>query len=338
MSPGAEEILVIGVDGGGTSTRAALVNGAGTILGTGTAGASNIQAMGREATERNISSAVEAAWSSAQRSPQQVAAIALGMAGVVSEIDRATITRIAEKLLPGAAIAVDHDLRSALHGGLVGNPGVVLIVGTGSSCYGRNAAGATWRSGGWGYLVDDVGSGYWLGLHGLAAVARAIDGRGGATILHDRLFMIRSLANANDLSHLIHSVLTRSDVAALAPLVLECAFTGDQVAREIVWRGADELALMAATVVEHLGLRNMPTDIVASGGLIENDPRYRALIAERIALRVPQATLIPPILPAVLGSALIALEIAGIAPEAPLIARLRDHAAGTGVQPMAAHP
>ncbi len=135
--------LVIGVDGGGTRTRAALVTESGQILGLGTAGPSNYDDVGVAVAQSNIGLAVQRAWQQAGLSSRQGDAAFLGMAGVVSSADRATIYRMAAELAlaPTPRIHVDHDIRIALAGGLAGQPGIALIVGTGSSCYGRRADG-----------------------------------------------------------------------------------------------------------------------------------------------------------------------------------------------------
>jgi N-acetylglucosamine kinase-like BadF-type ATPase len=107
------------------------------------------------------------------------------MAGVVSPTDRAIMANIAQSLTlaPADRVGVDHDCRIALAGGLSGRPGMVQIAGTGSSTFGVNASGESWRAGGWGQLISDEGSGYWLGVQAMQTAVRAFDGRLPPTLL-----------------------------------------------------------------------------------------------------------------------------------------------------------
>jgi N-acetylglucosamine kinase-like BadF-type ATPase len=135
--------LVLGIDGGGTKTLASICDTQGHVLGMGTAGPSNIDDVGLEIASQNIAQAVSAARAQAKLEPQIFDAAFLGLAGIVSEPDREVVRGIARKLelATYAQTGVDHDCRIALAGGLAGRPGVVLIVGTGSSCFGVNAVG-----------------------------------------------------------------------------------------------------------------------------------------------------------------------------------------------------
>jgi N-acetylglucosamine kinase-like BadF-type ATPase len=151
-------------------------------------------------------------------------------------------------------IGVDHDIRIALAGGLAGRPGIALIAGTGSSCYGRNATGDTWQAGGWGSILDDGGGGYWLGVRAIGAAIRASDGRGPATALHSVVLHQLGVANLREIVSLLHQgTLARHEVARLSEGVMQCSENGDMAAREILERGAHELALMVRAVSQRCG-------------------------------------------------------------------------------------
>jgi N-acetylglucosamine kinase-like BadF-type ATPase len=304
--------VVIGIDGGGSSTRAALADSSGTVLGMGESGASNYQAVGIEGASESIRQAVEQAWRQSGMEPRRAAAAFLGMAGVVSETDRNVIGGIASALdlAPADRIGIDHDLRTALAGGLGGRQGIVLIVGTGSSCYGRRDDGVSWRAGGWGHLLDDVGSGYWLGLQGLIAVARAIDGRGGATSLTESLLATLKITDVQELLRTVHSVLTRAEIAALAPQVVQAADNGDHVAFEILRLGTEELARMVQAVAQQLGWISDSVECAIVGGLTGSDA-YLAEIVSTIGKRAPNVQVVEPMLPPVLGGVVLGMEMLG---------------------------
>ncbi len=304
--------LVLGIDGGGTHTRAALLDDAGRVLGIGNAGASNYQSVGIENARENIRAAVAGAYRTAGLAQRPAAAAFLGMAGVASPADRAAIEAIACQLDLAATLGIDHDIRTALVGGLAGEEGIALIAGTGSSCYGRKRDGQWWRSGGWGGLLDDGGSGYWLGLQGLVAITRAADARAEPTMLSVLLMRALGLEDINDILRVIeHKRHSRMEIAALAPLVLHAWNDGDRSATAIVERGADELGLMATAVAAQLGWKDRPHAIVTIGGLFA-DNRYRECVGLAITSHLPHASVIEPMMPPSIGAGILALELAGV--------------------------
>ena len=110
-------------------------------------------------------------------------AICLGIAGVDRPDDAAIVRAIMKRIGYKARVLVVNDALVALESGAPGQPGIVIISGTGSISYGRNAEGMAARSGGWGYVLGDEGSGYWMGRLALRAIVREADGRGHPTTL-----------------------------------------------------------------------------------------------------------------------------------------------------------
>jgi N-acetylglucosamine kinase-like BadF-type ATPase len=242
----------------------------------------------------------------------------------VSEQDRETIRTMARAidLAPVRNIEVDHDLRIALAGGLAGNEGLVLIVGTGSSCYGRRANGKHHRTG-WGYLLDDLGSGYFLGLQAMIAVIRAADGRGIPTTLSARIRQELKYSHIDEIMRILYHDSRRvTNVAALAPIVLAEAKDRDEAAMSIIERGAEELSLMVATVAKKLDFAP-DAPLVIVGGVAEQSAFYRTKIESAIVQRIPQCRIQPPQLPPILGAVLLALEGSGHGREA-VIAKLKE--------------
>lgn len=308
--------IVIGIDGGGTRLRAALVSIEGELLGIGEAGSGNYHDVGADEVRHNIDTAIKRAWSRAQQSPVQAQAIFLGLGSIVTQEDQEMIRKIVRELsiVPESAIGVDHDLRVALMGGLAGEAGIVLIAGTGSSCYGRDKEGNSWQAGGWGPILDDPGSSYWLGRQAMVAAVRDYDGRGESTCLRTRVLEELGLSA---LHHILRRVelegMKRTEIAALAHLVTQSAAAGDDVACGILKRGAEELAAMVAAVATHLGyllsLSRIP--VVVTGGLTNAGEVFMGPLSNGLSRRLPQAILTDPKLPPVLGAALLAIELAG---------------------------
>ena len=323
------EQLVIGIDGGGTRLRAAISTTAGELIGIGGAGSGNYHDVGADIVRSNVELAISRAWTAASTLPRQADAIFLGLGSIVTGEDRATICRIVRdlSLVPVDNIGVDHDLRVALMGGLAGEAGAVLIAGTGSACYGRDARGRSWQAGGWGHVLDDPGSSFWLGRQAMIAAVRDHDGRGEATRLQSR---VMEALQISDMRQILRRVelqgMTRSEIAALAPVVTESAADGDSVALALVERGVEELATMAATVAEKLEFcRTMPrVPIVVTGGLTNAGSIFMAPLTNAIRRRIPSADVTRPVLPPVLGAVLLAIEALGVSICADTVSRLAE--------------
>lgn len=318
--------FVLGIDGGGTSTRAALVGFDGRLLAVGQSGTSNYDDVGVEVAQRNIDLAVAAAASQAGVNRKECAAVFLGMAGVTSDADREHIRQIARNLAlaPEPCIGVDHDCRAALAGGLEGRPGIVQIAGTGTSCYGRNAAGESWMAGGRGHLVADEGSGYWLGVQAMRVTVMEYDGRLPMSPLHDRVLAALGIHSVEDILHRLHVMgMSRAEIAALAPLVLEAAAAGEPAAVELLERGAAEMAACVAAVARKLGFAGRPFEVCLVGGLTQAGEVVTGRLQRAILRLAPEADVKPASLPPALGAALLALEMAGQPADARMVAQLR---------------
>lgn len=324
---------VLGIDGGGTGTRAAILDQEGGICGVGTGGPSNYSDVGVAATRENLLQAVTEARRKASLPAEPFAAAFLGLGGVASHTDREVIRGLAQdlRLAPEGRVGVDHDIRIALAGGLSGRPGIVLIAGTGSSCYGRNAAGESWRSGGWGPLVADEGSAYWLGVEAIKAAVRAFDGRAPSTILLPRVQTALALPTMDDLLHRLYVTgMSRKEIASLAPLVIEAASQGDSTAVALIRRGCGELADCVLAVAQKLGLAERRCELALTGGTFRAGEMVIAPLREAVTDRMPLCIVGLAECPPVIGACLLALELVGVRLEAERMASLRGRAQALG--------
>jgi N-acetylglucosamine kinase-like BadF-type ATPase len=306
--------LFLGIDGGGTKTLAAIVAADGTLLGTGLDGPSNYNAADRKTVRRNIEAAVDNARRQAGLAHAPFTGAFLGLAGLVSSYDRAVGQDIAValNLAPTEAIGVDHDCRIALAGGLSGRPGIVLIAGTGSSVFGVNEHGDSWRSGGWGRLMSDEGSSYWLGVEALRAAVSAFDGRAEPTALVELVLGHFGIAEMNDVMHHVYVPgLTKTEVAALAPLVIGATRDGDAKALDIITRGMTDLADCVVAVALKLGLGDRHLEMVAVGGLLHAGEIVEAPLHQAVAARLPDLRWVAPEMPPVAGACLLAMQNCG---------------------------
>jgi N-acetylglucosamine kinase-like BadF-type ATPase len=302
---------VLGVDGGGTKTHVVILDEEGRLLAEGTSGPSNYDDVGEDIARENIGRAVDAARASANLPTDPFEAVFFGMAGVVSAQDRQVIHNIAEvlDLAPTDAIAVDHDCRIALAGGLSGRPGIVQIAGTGSSTFGMNAAGEGWRSGGWGHLLADEGSGCWLGIQAMIGAVRSYDGRLPHTPLQERVLSALGLEEMNEIMHKLYvEQLPRSEMARLAPLVIETAREGDPHAQSLLERGCDEMADCVLAVARHLHMDKGPSELALVGGIFQAGEIVLQPMRTAVRARLPHCQVLLAELPPVLGAGILALE------------------------------
>lgn len=262
----------LGIDAGGTRTRAALVDAQGTVLGVGSDECSLPRAVGVERGGSSLGRAVEAAWHDANCAPSPLSGVGAGFAGAGDEAARAEIHAFltsALTLAPGADVRVEHDLSVAYRGAFGEGAGVVIVAGTGSAAFAVDRAGNEVRAGGFGPYADDAGSGFDLGRSALSAALRALDGRVQRTRLVDVCRRGLSVANESELVAVLRrGVLMRSSVAALAPGILGLAREGDVVARQLVERAASELTLAATTVAKRAA-RSAPR-VACVGGLFRD--------------------------------------------------------------------
>ncbi len=311
---GRRVAFYLGVDGGGTRTRAVLVSGEGRIRGTGEAGPSNYHNVGLEVAGRQLKQAVDAAWAAAGLDPRPAAAAFLGCAGVRSSADAAHMVSVAEglALAPPGAVRVENDLHNALAGGLAGRPGIALIAGTGSNCLGRDSTGATFMCGGWGWLLDDEGAAMGLALGGLRAAARSADGRGPSTPLQASALALLGLSEVDELlARLYAEKWTVDEIAAFAPVVTRHAAAGDPTARGLLERGAAALGNLVAGVARKLDFPGGP-EVVLLGGCVRSGPPYQPMVEAAVRTACPAARLVEPAHPPLTGAAINVLRYAGI--------------------------
>jgi len=172
----------------------------------------------------------------------------LGMSG--GPDDKAAL--LAE-LIDAERLVVTHDAKIAWAGATEGEPGVVVIAGTGSIAYGENAHGETARAGGWGYIFGDEGGAFDIARQALRATLREYEGWGPRTALTPALMEITRAADANDALHRLYTAeWPRQRVAELAMTVDRIASEGDPVATDILRNAAQQLALLAASVRRRL--------------------------------------------------------------------------------------
>lgn len=306
----------LGIDGGGTKTRAMLVNADGLVIGEGESGPANYHNVGLPDAMAHMQQATARAWQASGIPVRMPDRAFLGCAGIKSAVDIARFTSAAETagIAPTGEIIVANDLHNALTGGLAGRPGIALIAGTGTNCLGRDSSGKHFMCGGWGWLLDDEGGGFGLALAAMRASARGADGRSPGTRLLPALLAFLGLSEPNELlARLYVEKWTPDELAAFAPVVIRLAQEGDAPARQILHQGALSLAELVAEAARALDFPDGP-EVVLLGGCARSGAPYQELIEAAIHAACPDARIMPPAFSPTHGAALNALHAGGIQP------------------------
>lgn len=307
-------MIVLGVEGGGSHTHAMVADSSGEPLGVATTrDPSNWEDVGIEAAGGAIKSCVRSALDSADRPPGDVAASVFNLAGVDFPVDTLLLGGIPEALGLGGPVQIANDAFAALRAGTPDPFGVVVAAGTGSIVAGRNPAGEEFRTLGLGPLSGDSGSASEVSEAGVTAVALAHIGRGPSTALS------QVLCEATDSPSVVEFVegtgRGRIDPSRFAHLVVQAAGAGDAVAGDILRRAGEGLGATAIHVVRTLGMEDLAFDLILAGGMFRsgNQDLIEGLSGV-VRAAAPEAALALLDVPAVVGSVLLALELAGRTP------------------------
>jgi N-acetylglucosamine kinase-like BadF-type ATPase len=308
--------FVLGIDGGGTKTLGLIADLNGRVLGQGVGGTSNPQVVGFEKAAEAVLKVVKECCRRAGCYPEHLRAVVVGLAGAGRESDR----RRAQIEIRGLArkknmslkdLRVESDARIALEGALGGESGLVLISGTGSIGFAKSDDGSVHRVGGWGCTIGDEGSGYAVGRAALAAIVRALDGRGHSTILRKWASKSFGLSSPETIISSIYQ--NHFEVSRIAPLVLKAAAKGDKVSKEILGDASRDLAEHVRILLEKLWQLDKSsggekTNLVLLGGMLEGSNYLSQALRRKIKSLFPTVQIRSPLKNPAYGAVLIALN------------------------------
>ncbi len=277
------EKCYLGVDGGGSKTLAVIVNERGEEIGRGLADGANYNSIGLAAAVEHIHTAVNQAVHTASCA-LPIHKAWLGLAGIDRQADHELLLPHLCELAEQVRVTNDAELLLA---GLEKAIGVVLISGTGSIALGRDASGQKARSGGWGHILGDEGSGYAIAQQALQAVVRASDGRGPQTALRERILQAWNLQNTDELIGEIYGEPDKAKIASLSSCVMITARAGDQVAAAILQQAAKELALAVHAVCQQLQFSGQEIPLALGGGLLMNEADFCTQVIQQIRYLQP---------------------------------------------------
>jgi N-acetylglucosamine kinase-like BadF-type ATPase len=316
------EGMLVGIDGGGSKTLVAMADLTGQVT-TLTRGKATSPLESATWSQK----LAEQARAFAARTDLMAVAAALPAYGEVEAVSAAQERVIAE-LFGAVPQRVLNDVDAANIGAFAGGSGILILAGTGSMAWARDEAGASHRTGGWGEVVGDEGSGYWIGRQVLGAVSKSIDGRTGPTTLVTGIFGLLGLDPADRVNQLEGwaSRLSepRTQIAALAPVALAHAELGDIAARAIVDAAADELAWHVRMLERKLSAPAMAWSY--AGGLFQS-----AVLREAVVARIGRQPSLP-VLPPVGGALVAAAQHIGLPITEEFVGRLASSLAAAPIQ------
>lgn len=295
--------FVLGIDAGGTKTVGLLADETGSVLAEARGGGANLQTHGELAVEKVFDAIIESLGAHGR-----AAAVCVGIAGVDRPQDERVIREILRRLGQRERVRVVNDAAIALVAGAPERTGIVILAGTGSIAYGVDPSGQSARAGGYGYLLADEGSGYWLGHQALRAAVRGADGRGPETLLTGLLLEALGVTSASDLVPAVYErPLPKNEIAALAVLVQRARDKGDPVASALLDEAARELVLGARSVARRLSFGEDPYAVVLAGGLFRACPSLSGLLTA--CLDLPQARPLRLEVEPAVGAVALALDL-----------------------------
>jgi N-acetylglucosamine kinase-like BadF-type ATPase len=293
----------LGIDGGGTTTRAVIIDENMQDLGRGEAGSSNHYSVGVERAAQNIQLAVAAAVQSARISESAIASWGLGLAGACTAAEQALLREAIAPICPAQKLVIDEDVAAAQAGAFGGGAGAVCIAGTGANCFGINESGQRARVDGLGPLLGDRGSGYWIGEQTLRIVCKMEDGLIPKSPLLEKVLRQLEVADVAGLVQIVYQPdFERDRIAALAPIVMQLARIGDAASTEILQSAGRELAATTIAVLRALNLRQ----VAPVGGILSQRTALRETYEAELKSAINGAEVLEAKYDAVIGAALLA--------------------------------
>lgn len=291
---------IVGVDTGGTKTKCIVADTSYSLLGVGDGGPGNYRVAGQDGARENVEAAIHEALGDADVDPSERIVGGFGMGTLDTEEDREIIDSFLDEIPVIDERSVENDVVTAYFALTAGDPGVVVIAGTGAMAFGRNGAGERARSSGWGWLFGDEGSGFDVARLGLRAASKAHDGRGEPTVLVDAACDHFDLESFEDVFAVMDGINHAKEIASFAQPIAELAEGGDPVTMRIIDDAGAELADAAGAVVDRLDLGPSPT-VGCLGGFGTSEP-VATKFESKLRATYPDVEIPEPVSNPVVGS------------------------------------
>jgi N-acetylglucosamine kinase-like BadF-type ATPase len=299
---------VIGMDGGGTRTSVLIADAKHHVLDSFVKGTINYNGSSKTQVDTNLEDIFKSVEENGYLK-ENCKAICIGAAGVSNPVVKEDILGFIKKkgFLCPVSLVGDHE--TAFYGALKDSFGIILISGTGSICYGQGHDGTAYRTGGFGHLIDDCGSGYAIGRDILKAIVMAYDGRKEATLLTELTFNWLKIKNINQLvSYVYKQQRSKKDIAGLSLLIEEACGRKDSCALEIVDRNVKDLVDLVTPVAKQI---KGEIPLAVSGSVLLNNQYIYNGFKEMMYLHNPNITVFKSKRNAAKGAVTLALKLSG---------------------------
>ena len=303
--------FLIGIDGGGTHSRLLAVRTDGTVIGAVTGSSTNVESNEAAVVRQNVLQLLDELVSTYRVSLDDCAALCIGTAGVDTRSSRRKVEEMIESFAINIPYKVVNDAVIGLYANTQGNPGIMLIAGTGSIAYGLNRKRDEWRVGGYGYMVSDEGSAYWVAKEGIARALKSGDRSGPPTRLADDFCKALGLGEIVAIMDFVYRA-NKSDIASLSHLVTAAHKSGDDIAGLIMREAADALCRLVLTVIEQLNMDDAPYPLLLGGGFLLACDWLMTEILHGVREKYPLITTRKMLAKAEWGAVFMAAELAGV--------------------------
>jgi N-acetylglucosamine kinase-like BadF-type ATPase len=299
----------MGIDGGGSTLRIAITDENLSIVARYTGSTANPNLIGHDVARDHIQSSITKILREVHLEASNITAVGIGIAGASNLHSEIWLRSVIQPILPDSFVVPSSDLEIALVGALGQRHGILVLSGTGSAVFGVSPSGETLQLGGWGYLLGDEGSGYWIGLQALKRIIQDEDEAYDEFVncdnssLNQRILQHLQLTKPRDLIHWLY----RSDqppathIASLTRLIVDEANNGNWDAINLLQSASHHLANKVDLMVRRLAFDENP-QIAFAGGLLENDNRLSHELVQRLELATHPTAQYSP----VIGGALLA--------------------------------
>lgn len=301
-------MFYVGIDGGGGSTRFAIINEDNKVIGQLTLEKGiNYHLYGIESVYETIKEGINKLLEKVDVNLKDVKGIGASVSGVDSSRpkDVEIFKNIFSKIANFEKMAISNDAIGALWGATEDGNGIILINGTGSIIYGKNGDRIE-RFGGWGYLLDDEGGGYWIATEGVKKILHFRDGLIEKPSFYDEILKYFNIDDPSSFVYIYYQEFSKRRIAGAAKIVIDAASKGDKVAIEIIERGLRWCTKGIKLLAQRLDMIEKPT-ITYSGGLFKSQ-YYKTVFSNILFEAFEQFELIEPKHSAAVGAALMVLN------------------------------
>lgn len=277
---------LIGIDGGGTNSRLLACGSDGTVLGHCVGKSTNVESNSVQCVLTNLKEIIDQFLMESGCSLEDCQGVCLGTAGVDTEKSRLEVNEIVKQLHFPCPTLIVNDAEIALAAETKGEPGVLLISGTGSIGYAVNREGRDCRVGGYGYLLGDEGSAYWISRKAIQAILREYDRTGVQNKMFERISSALGIHEMDQLVDFVYQS-NKAEMARLALCVVFAFEEGDCMAKHIMTSAAQHLSALALALGHRLHMGDARYPLVFSGSMLTRTPWLMDQVTQEVQRAFP---------------------------------------------------